>query len=284
MSCSGRCELKGSGSAQSVVALEPGASSSFVLPAMHSLGQLRQLLLEVDTSGKQVGGKVHLQQHVLVICTLHPCRKHSMQTPLCIMRDTGCVDPRMACICPCQVAYRNRVSFACVSLMSAHTTCIKRRCLSFCSAADLCVQAVAWRCQHVEVTDTSSGETWLFPCNAWLGSSTGTAAGAAAPLQQCESSKLLLPSSSLNGLLRQLHEEQELEKREQYKVAVYTSSHSPAQGELHRKTLHAEGNTTSRPQASPPLLSRYAVQLRFSRMQVVAAAPCFLQDMWAPWC
>jgi hypothetical protein len=34
--------------------MELGVSSSFTLPAMHSLGQLRQLLLEVDTSGKQV--------------------------------------------------------------------------------------------------------------------------------------------------------------------------------------------------------------------------------------
>jgi hypothetical protein len=84
------------------------------------------------------------------------------------------------------------------------------------------------------MTDTSSGETWLFPCNAWLGSSsvTAAAAGAAAPQRQCEPSKLLLPSSSLDSLLRQLQEEQEVEKREQYKVAVYTSPHPPVQGKL----------------------------------------------------
>lgn len=112
--------------------------------------------------------------------------------------------------------------------MSHASSCAEGRC-----GPAVVLQAVAWRCQHVEVTDTSSGETWLFPCNAWLGSSsvTAAAAGAAAPQRQCQPSKLLLPSSNLDGLLKQLQEEQEVEKREQYKVAVYTSPHSPVQGE-----------------------------------------------------
>jgi hypothetical protein len=54
MSNSGRCELKAPGSGHSRVALEAGSSSSFMLPTMQSLGQLRQLRLEVDTSSNQV--------------------------------------------------------------------------------------------------------------------------------------------------------------------------------------------------------------------------------------
>jgi hypothetical protein len=93
------------------------------------------------------------------------------------------------------------------------------------------MQDTLWHCQHVEVVDTKSGKTWLFPCNAWLGSG---------PLpqllkqqqqqQQCEPAKLLLPAANLDGLLRQLREQQELEQREQYKIAVYTSMQSPVQG------------------------------------------------------
>lgn len=56
MCSSGRCELKGAGSAElSGLVLEPGSRCSFTLPAMHPLGQLRQLLLEVNTSNNQVG-------------------------------------------------------------------------------------------------------------------------------------------------------------------------------------------------------------------------------------
>jgi len=94
-------------------------------------------------------------------------------------------------------------------------------------------QAVAWHCQHVEVVDTSTGETWLFPCNAWLGgpsaSLPATAAAASAQIK-AEQSKLLLPTASLDGLFKQLQEEQEEEQKEQYKVAVYTSAQSPAEG------------------------------------------------------
>lgn len=94
-------------------------------------------------------------------------------------------------------------------------------------------QAVAWHCQHVEVVDINTGETWLFPCNAWLGgpsaSLPATAAAASAQIKP-EQSKLLLPTPSLDGLFKQLQEEQEEEQKEQYKVAVYTSAQSPAQG------------------------------------------------------
>lgn len=89
----------------------------------------------------------------------------------------------------------------------------------------------------MEVTSTASGETWLFPCNAWLGSSSGLAGAKAQPAAQqppCEPSRLLLPAASLEGLLRQLQEEQEQElqhRREQYKVTVYTSAQSPIQGQ-----------------------------------------------------
>lgn len=100
----------------------------------------------------------------------------------------------------------------------------------------LCMQGIMWHCQHVEVVDTKSGETWLFPCNAWLGS-----AQLAKPLsqtpkqqQQCEPAKLLLPAANLDGLLRQLREQQELEQREQYKIAVYTTMQSPVQGMVGR--------------------------------------------------
>jgi hypothetical protein len=55
MASSGRCELTVAGSEGSRVTLVAGGSCSFTLPSMHSLGQLRQLLLEVDTS--QVGAK-----------------------------------------------------------------------------------------------------------------------------------------------------------------------------------------------------------------------------------
>lgn len=56
MASSGRCELKVAGSEDSRVTLVAGSSCSFTLPSMHSLGQLRQLLLEVDTStASQVG-------------------------------------------------------------------------------------------------------------------------------------------------------------------------------------------------------------------------------------
>lgn len=99
-----------------------------------------------------------------------------------------------------------------------------------------CAQSPApWHCQHVEVTSTASGEAWLFPCNAWLGSSSGLAvakAQLAAQQPVCEPSRLLLPAASLEGLFRQLQEEQELQqRREQYKVAVYTSAQSPIQGQ-----------------------------------------------------
>lgn len=80
MSNSGRCELKGPGSRQTVVGLEPGASSSFILPAMHSLGQLRQLLLEVDTSGKQVGDRARLRQLDSDTLTVQSCLKCSMHS------------------------------------------------------------------------------------------------------------------------------------------------------------------------------------------------------------
>jgi hypothetical protein len=85
------------------------------------------------------------------------------------------------------------------------------------------MQAPAWHCQHVEVVDTATGETWLFPCNAWLGSKAATQL-------PCEASRLLLPAASLDNLYRQLREEQEQQQQEQYKVAVHTSAHSPAQG------------------------------------------------------
>lgn len=56
MASSGRCELKVAGSEDGQVTLVTGGSCSFNLPSMHSLGQLRQLLLEVDTSSaSQVG-------------------------------------------------------------------------------------------------------------------------------------------------------------------------------------------------------------------------------------
>jgi hypothetical protein len=84
----GRYELKRTGSGQSVVSLEAGASSSFILPAMHSLGQLRQLLLEVDTSGKQVGGRAPLQHLVSSTFTAQSCMKCSMQFDhKCVMQD-----------------------------------------------------------------------------------------------------------------------------------------------------------------------------------------------------
>jgi hypothetical protein len=53
MTNSGRCELSAGGEKSRTV-LEPGRSCSFVLPSMRGLGQLRQLLLEVDTSGMDV--------------------------------------------------------------------------------------------------------------------------------------------------------------------------------------------------------------------------------------
>lgn len=58
MASTGRLELKAAGGGQGAQLLEPGGSSSFVLQAVRSLGQLRQLLLEVEPSGqdKQVGG------------------------------------------------------------------------------------------------------------------------------------------------------------------------------------------------------------------------------------
>jgi hypothetical protein len=97
-------------------------------------------------------------------------------------------------------------------------------------------QAAPWHCQHVEVTSTASGETWLFPCNAWLGSSSSSSSSglAGANMQQppCEPSRLLLPAPNLEALFRQLQEEQELQqRREQYKVSVYTSAQSPTHGE-----------------------------------------------------
>jgi hypothetical protein len=53
MTNSGRCELSAGGEKTRTV-LEPGRSCSFVLPSMQGLGQLRQLLLEVDTAGMDV--------------------------------------------------------------------------------------------------------------------------------------------------------------------------------------------------------------------------------------
>lgn len=58
MASSGRCELTVAGSQDSRVTLVAGSNCSFTLPSMHSLGQLRQLLLEVDTlTASQVGVK-----------------------------------------------------------------------------------------------------------------------------------------------------------------------------------------------------------------------------------
>ena len=83
------------------------------------------------------------------------------------------------------------------------------------------------------MVDTSSGETWLFPCNAWLGSpsSRPPAAKSAAVMStgsKCEPSRLLLPAANLDSLFKQLQEEQAQEEREVYKVAFYTSAHSPS--------------------------------------------------------
>lgn len=79
----------------------------------------------------------------------------------------------------------------------------------------------------MEVSDTRTGETWLFPCNAWLGSSTSTVTSS-----HCEPCKLLHPAASLDGLYKQLQEEEERQQGDRYKVAVYTSAHSPAQGAM----------------------------------------------------
>lgn len=115
-------------------------------------------------------------------------------------------------------------------------------------------QAPAWHCQHVEVTDTSTGETWLFPCNTWLGSSSAAAQPSAAAQQtRCEPSKLLLPAANLEGLYKQLQEEQEMQAREQYKVAVYTSGQSPTQGERQSCSLllrHSPGRLAGRSKAA----------------------------------
>lgn len=98
------------------------------------------------------------------------------------------------------------------------------------------MQVAAWHCQHVEVTDTGNGDSWLFPCNAWLGSSSPVlpatlASTAAAASLKAESSKLLVPAPNLDGLFKQLQDEQQGQGQEQYKIAVYTSAHSPQQSE-----------------------------------------------------
>lgn len=57
MASSGRQELQPSSQPLGKVAWMPGSACSFMLPAMHRLGQLRQLLLEVnmgDGGSKQV--------------------------------------------------------------------------------------------------------------------------------------------------------------------------------------------------------------------------------------
>jgi len=53
LASSGPCKLQSS--EHSVIDLQPGSSHSFTLPAMHSLGQLQQLLLEIDSSTNKVG-------------------------------------------------------------------------------------------------------------------------------------------------------------------------------------------------------------------------------------
>lgn len=56
---SGRCELSkatvgGADGGATAITLEAGSRRSFTLPHMRNLGQLRQLLLEVDASSQQV--------------------------------------------------------------------------------------------------------------------------------------------------------------------------------------------------------------------------------------
>jgi hypothetical protein len=96
-------------------------------------------------------------------------------------------------------------------------------------------ESSSWHCQHLEVLCTSTGECFLFPCNAWLSSSSssssnrtaaaaagagagGAAAGSAGP------QLLLYPAASLDAMWRQLQlEEQQQQQQEELTVAVYTA-------------------------------------------------------------
>lgn len=113
----------------------------------------------------------------------------------------------------------------------------------------------SWHCQHIEVV-SSTGEYWLFPCNAWLkhpasrsssSSTTGPAAGlkqaaavAAAALSSpraasagAQSRLVLQPAPSLEAMWQQQQLEMEqlrLQQQEKYRVAVFTSEKSTAGG------------------------------------------------------
>lgn len=91
------------------------------------------------------------------------------------------------------------------------------------------LQAVAWHCQHLEVTDLSSGETWLFPCDAWLGSSQAAGAADSSAIEPV-ARRQLQPAPSLEGLFKQRQQELEQEQAQRCKVAVYTSDLPPQTG------------------------------------------------------
>eukprot|EP00775_Hariotina_reticulata_P013432 gene13432-13560_t len=105
-------------------------------------------------------------------------------------------------------------------------------------------QQCSWHCQHLEVTNISSGEVWLFPCNAWLGrrpASSKAVAGLQTPADPAarissgkpdsrSSSTLLVlyPAADLEAMRQQQQLELEQLQKEEYQVQVYTSDQSTA--------------------------------------------------------
>eukprot|EP00878_Enallax_costatus_P043853 GHUV01051949.1.p1 GENE.GHUV01051949.1~~GHUV01051949.1.p1 ORF type:complete len:660 (+),score=218.20 GHUV01051949.1:276-2255(+) len=98
-------------------------------------------------------------------------------------------------------------------------------------------EACSWHCQHVEVSN-STGERWLFPCNAWL------AAGSSGSLKQLAAAagqpqRVLQPAPNLDALWQQIKLETQQQQQERYKVAVYTSDNSsPTSDARVSVTLH----------------------------------------------
>jgi hypothetical protein len=92
-------------------------------------------------------------------------------------------------------------------------------------------ERTSWHCQHLEVLCTSTGESWLFPCNAWLSSSSSSssriaAAAAGAGAGSAGPQLVLYPAANLDAMWRQLQleEQQQQQQQEDLTVTVYTAN------------------------------------------------------------
>lgn len=91
-------------------------------------------------------------------------------------------------------------------------------------------QAATWYCDHVCVVDVGTRETWLFPCCAWLGSASGAHAAGIITKVPVAPQRQLRPAASAEALRQLQQQAEQLEGQQQYKVDVFTSRRSPAQG------------------------------------------------------